>query len=160
MIVLLPDAVNGLSTLQEALSADKIHMWLGQLRPAAGVIVTIPRFKMEEEYQLKDSLAAMGIRQAFGPGADFSGMVTKKTSQRDGSLYISAVIHKAYIEVNEEGTEAAAATAVVMVRPTTSFAAPPPPPFVFRADHPFLFLIRDNKTGSILFMGRVTDPSK
>jgi serpin B len=88
----------------------------------------------------------MGMVDAFG-AADFSGM----TGQRD--LFISAVVHKAFVDVNEEGTEAAAATAVLMAR-----SIPPPTP-VFRADHPFLFLIRENSTGSILFLGRVVDPS-
>ncbi|MCU0858628.1 MAG: hypothetical protein MUC65_09535, partial [Pontiellaceae bacterium] len=82
--------------------------------------------------------------------ADFSGM--------DGNingLYVSKVLHQAFVDVNEEGTEAAAATAVIM-----DFMGRPPPPPVFRADHPFLFLIQENRSGSILFMGRVTDPTK
>jgi serpin B len=74
--------------------------------------------------------------------------------RRDGTLYVSAVIHKAYVDVNEEGTEAAAATAVV-TRSLASLTRP----IIFRADHPFMFLIRDNRSGSILFMGRVTNPS-
>jgi serpin B len=77
------------------------------------------------------------------------------TGKRD--LWISAAIHKAYIDVNEEGTEAAAATGIVM---RSMIAARPEPPIVFRADHPFLFLIRDNHSGAILFMGRVNDPTK
>jgi serpin B len=98
----------------------------------------------------------MGMPRAFDADkADFSGMTGNH------ELFISAVIHKAFIDVNEKGTEAAAATAVVMRGPT---AVPPrfqlPPPPVFRADHPFIFLIRDNRSGGILFMGRVTDPTK
>jgi serpin B len=97
----------------------------------------------------------MGMPSAFDATADFSGM----TGKRD--LFISAVIHKAYINVDEKGTEAAAATAVVMEK---AMAMPPrrdqPLPPVFRADHPFVFLIRDNRSGGILFMGRVTDPTK
>jgi len=73
-------------------------------------------------------------------------------------LFISAVIHKAYVDVNEEGTEAAAATAVVVNR--AMVAMRPQPPIIFRADHPFVFLLRDNRSGGILFMGRVTDPTK
>ncbi|MBV8229818.1 MAG: hypothetical protein JO329_07530, partial [Planctomycetaceae bacterium] len=94
-------------------------------------------------------LSAMGMPDAFDlDRADFSGM----TRGRD--LYISAVIHKAFVEVNEEGTEAAAATGVVMsVR-----AVRPEPVASFRADHPFAFLIRDRRTGSLLFMGRVANP--
>jgi len=93
-------------------------------------------------------LKSMGMTNAFSPNADFSGINGKR------DLFISAVIHKAYVEVNEEGTEAAAATGVVM-RLTSIGPAPIP---VFRADHPFLFLIRDNLTGSILFIGRVANP--
>jgi serpin B len=87
---------------------------------------------------------------AFGSEADFSGMTT------DRRLAISAVVHKAFADVNEEGTEAAAATAVAMLR--MSVRVPNKPPVVFRADHPFLFLIRDVRSGSILFMGRVANP--
>jgi len=92
-------------------------------------------------------LKSLGMTDAFAlPPADFSGMTGRK------DLYISAVIHKAFVEVNEEGTEAAAATAVVMTR--ASMGGPP----VFRADHPFIFLIRDIRSGSILFLGRVANP--
>ena len=91
------------------------------------------------------------MTDAFTGRADFSGM--------DGTndLFISALIHKAFVEVNEEGTEAAAATAVVM---ETKGIHIPEEPVVFRADHPFLFLIRDNRTGSILFLGRIVDPTR
>ena len=89
----------------------------------------------------------MGMKDAFGKKADFSGMNGRK------DLFISAVVHKAFVDVNEEGTEAAAATGVVIE--TTSVRPPPP---VFRADHPFLFLIRHEKTGVILFLGRVLNP--
>ena len=98
------------------------------------------------------SMAALGMADAFSGRADFSGMDGRK------DLFISDVIHKAFVEVNEEGTEAAAATAMVMV----GSAAPsnPQPIPVFRADHPFLFLIRDHRNGSVLFLGRVTDPTR
>ena len=85
-------------------------------------------------------------------GADFSAMIGKR------ELFISAVVHKAYVDVNEEGTEAAAATAVIVNRAMAMQR--PQPPIVFRADHPFVFLLRDNRSGAILFMGRVTDPAK
>jgi serpin B len=98
---------------------------------------------------LNRTLAAMGMRSAFDVNADFSGM----TGKRD--IMISNVIHKAFIDVNEEGTVAAAATAVVM---TYAMARPIPLP-VFRADHPFVFLIRDEKSGALLFMGRLIDPN-
>lgn len=110
------------------------------------VMVQLPRFKLESTFQLGDTLAAMGMPMAFTRHADFSGMTGTK------DLYIGTVIHKAFVEVNEEGTEAAAATAVGMK--LTSM----PPQFI--ANHPFLFLIRENSTGTILFIGRVADPSK
>ena len=99
---------------------------------------------------MSDDLKALGMPTAFSDNADFSGMDGKK------DLQISDVIHKAFIEVNEEGTEAAAATAVVMR--TTAVMNPKPIP-VFRADHPFIFMISDKNTGEILFLGRVMDPN-
>ena len=111
--------------------------------------VWVPRFKTTAEFELSKQLSQMGMPEAFLPSADFSGMDGKK------DLHISKVIHKAYVEVNEKGTEAAAATAVV-VAPT---AAPPGKIVEFRADHPFLFLIRHEASGAILFMGRMVDPA-
>jgi serpin B len=148
MVVLLPKAKDGLAALEASLSADKVAGWLGQLRRRE-VQVTLPRFKTTAEFSLKDMLVAMGMADAFGGKADFSGMNGKK------DLFISAVVHKAFVDVNEEGTEAAAATGVAVA--AKSKPAPPP---VFRADHPFLFLIRDQKTGAILFLGRILDPTK
>ena len=109
------------------------------------VRVQLPKFKLESTFRLGDTLTAMGMPLAFSDQADFSGM----TGTRD--LYIGAVAHKAFIEVNEEGTEAAAATAVAMKR----MSMPPQ----FTANHPFIFIIRENSTGTILFIGRVMDPS-
>jgi serpin B len=110
----------------------------------------MPKFKVTQQFELGSTLSAMGMPQAFTSRADFSGM----TGHRD--FAISEVIHKAYIDVNEEGTEAAAATAVTM-RAMAMPARQAPPP-VFRADHPFIFMIRDNRSASILFMGRMADP--
>jgi serine protease inhibitor len=104
---------------------------------------------MTSQFQLKNVLQSMGMVLPFSDQADFSGI----SSEEDVS--ISAVIHKAFVDVNEEGTEAAAATAVV-IAPTS--APVPQEPVIFRADHPFVFLIRDNRTGSLLFMGRVANP--
>jgi serpin B len=114
------------------------------------VEVYLPKFKQTNEFGLGTTLKAMGMTDAFGSKADFSGMDGRK-----GWLYISAVVHKAFVDVNEEGTEAAAATAV-MVAP----AALPlrQEPLIFKVDHPFVFLIQDKHTGSILFLGRVMDP--
>ena len=117
------------------------------LHPAR-VDVALPRFKMTAELELSSTLSALGMPLAFDDKkADFTGIT------RAEPLFISQVRHKAFVEVNEEGTEAAAATGVVM---TTRSA--PALPQVFRADHPFVFLIRDVATGTVLFMGRVTDP--
>jgi serpin B len=152
MIVLLPNETAGLPALEQSLTAANAKQWVSQLRPGSRIVLTLPRFKMTQQFQLGGTLSAMGMAQAFErSSADFSGM----TGKRD--LWISAAIHKAYIDVNEEGTEAAAATGIVM-RPLAM--ARPQPPIVFRADHPFVFFIRDNRSGAILFMGRINDPTK
>jgi serpin B len=146
MVVLLPRTIDGLKGLEDMLSAEELTSRLDGIRKRE-VRVCIPKFTMTAQFELAKTLGAMGMPEAFSGAADFSGM----TGGRD--LYISAVVHKAFVEVNEEGTEAAAATGVAM-RLT---AAPAPPP-LFRADHPFLFLIRHNPSGSILFLGRITRP--
>ncbi|MGD0077523.1 MAG: serpin family protein [Sedimentisphaerales bacterium] len=147
MVVLLPKKLDGVKDLEKQINADNLKNWITGLHKRE-VQVFFPRFKMTNEFELAQILGEMGMHDAFSAKADFSGM----TGNRD--LFISAVIHKAYVDVNEEGTEAAAATGVVMK--LTSVEAPPP---VFRADHPFIFLIRDNHTGSILFIGRVANPA-
>jgi len=106
---------------------------------------------MTQEFELSAVLGAMGMPQAFTSRANFSGMTGKS------DFAISAVIHKAYVDVNEEGTEAAAATAVTMR--AMAMRVPQNPPITFLADHPFIFLIRDNHSSSILFMGRMADPA-
>ena len=156
MIVFLPNDIGGLPALEESLTVSNAKQWLNRLRPVHEVILTLPKFQMTRQFKIQDTLGAMGMPRAFDANeADFSGMTGKR------ELFISAVIHKAFIDVDEKGTEAAAATAVVMQRAT---ALPPdlrePPPPVFRADHPFVFLIRDNRSDGILFMGRVSDPTK
>jgi serpin B len=149
MIVILPAKVDGLPALEISLSEKAVTNWLkktGRRR----VDLTLPKFKMTSQFSLGDVLAAMGMKLAFSNAADFSGMSSEE------KLKISAVIHKAYVDVNEKGTEAAAATAVIVA--TASSVQVPPPPATFRADHPFVFLLRDTRTGSILFMGRVANP--
>ena len=147
MIIFLPKEADGISGFEETLTAENLSGWLAKLRKRE-VIVSIPKFKQTSRFGLADVLASMGMADAFSPAkADFSGM----TGGRE--LFISAVVHKAYVHVNEEGTEAAAATGVAMK--LTSVA---PRAVVFRADHPFLFLIRDNCSGSILFIGRMMNP--
>ena len=150
MVVILPETVDGLPELEAQLSAAKLDQWIKNLRPTK-VQVFLPRFKATSEFSLKDVLAKLGMPLAFDPaGADFSGISSGE------KFSISAVIHKAYVDVNEEGTEAAAATGVVMV---ARAAIRPQAPPVFRADHPFLFLIRDRQSGSILFLGRMQNPN-
>jgi serpin B len=152
MIVLLPreqDQARGqdaLAQLEDALTAQNLELWTGKLAKTE-VQVFLPRFEVTFPVRLDRALGSLGMVHAFSRRADFSGM--------DGTrlLYIDQVVHKAFVVVNEEGTEAAAATAVIMV-----LGMPPPVP-VFRADHPFLFLIREKRTGSILFLGRVANPA-
>ncbi|NLE38060.1 MAG: serpin family protein, partial [Pirellulaceae bacterium] len=148
MFVLLPKRVDGLADLEQKFTLDNLNTWTSGLR-RRNVEVYLPKFTMTSSFRLDRVLSAMGMPLAFSGEADFSGM----NGRHD--LFISAVIHKAFVDVNEEGTEAAAATAVVMER-----AAAVPENLVFRADHPFLLLIRDNRTGSILFLGRMANPKK
>ncbi len=151
MLVLLPRDVDGLTNLEKQLTPENLKLWTTGL-PTGRVHVFFPKFTARSQFLLADTLGAMGMPDAFDASkADFSGM----DGRRD--LFISHVIHEAYVQVDEKGTEAAAATGVVM---TLGMAAPPRQVPVFRADHPFLFLIRDNQTGSILFLGRVVDPTR
>jgi serpin B len=147
MVVLLPrvEGPAGLEALERALTPERLGGWIVGLHKRE-VTVAIPRFAMTWGTEdLKGALEALGMERAFEPGrADFSGM------SEDPSLFIGYVLHKAFIEVNEEGTEAAAATAVGMLKASLESLS-------FRADRPFVFLIRDRGTGSILFLGRVTD---
>ena len=147
MVVLLPKEVDGLAELEDRLTVENLEDWTNELRKQ-DVLIFLPKFTMTSQFQLQDTLASMGMPDAFSMSADFSGMDGTK------DLFISAVIHKAFVAVDEEGTEAAAATGVVMKLK----AAPRPAP-VFRADHPFVFIIRDNVSGSILFLGRFADPT-
>ncbi len=148
MIILLAKEFDGLDEFEKTLAAENLSKWVDQLHNRE-VRVSVPKFKMTSQFALASVLKSMGMIDAFSPNADFSGM----NGRRD--LFISAVIHKAYVDVNEEGTEAAAATAVTMKLTSVGPTRIP----VFRADHPFLFLIRDNHSGSILFIGRVMNPN-
>lgn len=154
MVVLLPREADGLAALEEQFTAAAAEEWLEKLEPAEKVILTLPRFRMTQQFELSGVLAAMGMPEAFTGAADFSGMTGKR------GFSISAAIHKAFVDVNEQGTEAAAATSTIMVATAMRMPQPEPPPIVFRADHPFLFMIRDVGTGEILFLGRVEDPRK
>lgn len=147
MLVLLPKD-GSLDRIEKSFDAGILKDIRGSLSDMR-VKVFFPKFTMETKYFLPRTLSAMGMPTAFTASADFSGM--------DGGreLFITNVVHQAFIEVNEEGTEAAAATAVIMGKGASPNAHTVP---VFRADHPFIFLIQDNETGNILFMGRVSNP--
>ena len=150
-VVLLPRQMDGVIVLENRLTSSLLSDTLRQKRKRS-VEIFLPRFKLESGFDLNDTLARMGIPDAFQMGkADFSGMDGIKF------LFISDVFHRAWAEVNEEGTEAAAATITAMAG--CADMNPPPPPPVFRADHPFIFLIRDTRSGSILFLGRFMQPA-
>ena len=151
MLLILPEEDN-LKKLERSISAEKLSDWRSALKKQR-VDVYIPKFKFETKYFMAETLKEMGISDAFVFGAaDFS--------QMDGTkdLYISDVIHQAFVEVNEEGTEAAAATAVIMTWGSVGGEKAITP--VFRADHSFIFIIQQKETGNILFIGRVSDPNK
>jgi serpin B len=151
-VILLPKERDGLAELERVLTCEDLGRWLAGLQGSAREVdLTLPKFKLTSSFELADVLRAMGMRTAFTSAADFSGMASK------GDLQIDRVIHKAFVDVQEEGTEAAAATAVTM---RVTSVQSPVQKVIFRADHPFLFLIRDLRTGSILFLGRLADPSR
>jgi len=150
MDIFLPKELGGLKKLEDSLDLAALTQQLTQVRKQ-DVTVILPKFKLTSQFNLTDTLAAMGMPKPFSDQADFSGM----DGQRD--LYISAVVHKAYVDLDEEGTEAAAATGSAV---NSLSMAPIRQQPVFRADHPFIFLIRDTQSGAILFLGRVTDPTK
>jgi serpin B len=149
MLIILPGTIDDLDSIEKRLNLQTLQSDMEHLFKKE-VEVYLPRFKMTcGTLELNSLLREMGMKDAFTlPSADFSGMDGKK------DLFISNVMHKAFVEVNEEGTEAAAATGVGMK--LLSLPAPPP---VFRADRPFIFMIRDNRSQSILFMGRVCNPT-
>jgi serine protease inhibitor len=149
MLVVLPRSVDGLARLEESLTPARIDTWVGKLARRK-LAVEIPKLKLSSKVDLSKDLASLGMPTAFSSTADFSGIDGKR------DLFISAVVHQAVVNVDEEGTEAAAATGVVMKR----LAVKQEPIPSFRADHPFLYLIRDIKTGSVLFLGRVVDPTR
>lgn len=146
MLILLPK--KDILSLERSLTINKLLEWKKSLKDHR-VEAYIPKFRLSTKYFLEKDLPDMGMPTAFGD-ADFSGISGVK------DLYIAHVIHQAFVEVNEEGTEAAASTAVIMPRGLSLEKGPEIP--VFRADHPFIFMIQDKKTGGILFMGKVSDP--
>ena len=162
MVIFLPREIDGLNEFEKNMTSDKLNLWMKEIddeikKPSKRrrmfssgkqrVNLHLPKFKLETSYDLIPPFAKLGISKAFRFSSDF-----KRIYEQD--LRIDQIKHKAFIKVDEEGTEASAATAVGM-RVTSA----PPPIATFRADHPFIFTIRDDETGSILFMGRITDPS-
>jgi serpin B len=153
MVIFLPGSADGLAALEEKLRDQNLLTWLAELdrRQPQKVALYVPKFKLETGYDLAPASRKMGMTDAFEMArADFTGMGWPK-----GKLYISQIKHKAFVDVNEEGTEAAAATAVEMATKSAIDRAE-----VFRADHPFFFIIRDNRSGAVLFMGRMIHPGK
>ncbi len=131
------------------LSAEKLNEYKNQMQETKMDAIYLPKFEFDTKYFMKETLIKMGMPTAFDDiKADFSGMTGSN------NLYISSVIHQAYVKVDEEGTEAAAATAVIMTLKSA------PRTNIFRADHPFIFIIQDKETGNILFLGKVVDPTK
>ena len=146
MYILLPTEKDGLAALESKLTFRSLISALAGLCPRR-LSVAIPRFEITVSSELSQQLRPMGISVAFSSGADFSGLA-------QGDLSISVALHKAFVSVDEEGTEAAAASVVLIGRRVF-----PPLDQDFIADHPFIFLIRDKKTGSIVFLGRLVNPS-
>ncbi|WP_224363545.1 serpin family protein [Hyalangium versicolor] len=156
MILVLPDEIDGLAAVEQRLTSARFSSWIDALSRER-VDVVLPRFEISPEggMELGEILSGMGMQKAFDPGrADFTGMANPRNPEE--RLHISDVFHKAFIKLDEEGTEAAAATAVVMAARS---ALRPNAPKEFRADHPFLFFLRDTRSGMVLFMGRVADPA-
>ena len=145
MVILLPEA-GQFEAFEKTLNAQQVSDIISGLQPTE-VALTMPKFEFDSEFSLKDTLAGMGMPIAFSSAADFSGMTGKR------ELAISDVVHKAFVAVDEAGTEAAAATAVIV-----GLTAVPEPLVEVTVDRPFIFLIRDIETGAILFVGRVMNP--
>ena len=131
--------------MDTSIAPDQLVEWLGAIHPRT-VEVALPKFRAESEFSLRKGLSTMGMPTSFTDKADFSGIDPKP------GLAISEIVHKAFVDVSEQGTEAAAATGITM-GPTAVRM-----PVVFRADHPFIFLIRDTRTGVVLFIGRLMNP--
>jgi serpin B len=153
MLVLLPDKVDGLADLERSLTAAKLTSWVKKCT-SVRVALSLPKFKTTSAFELNHPLMTLGMKKAFAVGqADLTGIANVPGEP----LYIGLVIHKAFVDVNEQGTEAAAATAAAV---PAGAAMRPAEPVPFVADHPFVYLIRSNRTGAILFMGRLADPTE
>ncbi|MFO0684324.1 MAG: serpin family protein [Sandaracinus sp.] len=152
MLFVLPRNAGDLPAIEQGLDAATVARWASAVYERRDVEVAIPRFRMElDAFSLRPALTAMGMGPIFEGGADFSGM----DAAGERRLWVSDVFHQVFVELNEEGTEAAAATGVVMVEESAEISEPPR----FTADHPFLFFLRDDTTGAILFAGRLARPA-
>jgi serpin B len=152
-VAILPGKPDGVADVERRLNQETVSKWLEGMS-GQDVQISLPRFKMKQEFELGSQLAALGMPSAFAPGG-LTGVSDDPDAQL---LMISQVIHSTFVELNEKGTEAAAVTAMPAPAAAALDPEPPKPPAVFRADHPFVFLIRDTKTGAILFMGRMATP--
>lgn len=150
MVILLPTRLDGLAALEKKLVANDVQKWMSGLHDEDEVEVYLPKFTFTSQLGLKDKLSSLGMSLAFSDRAEFSGISTEKAQK------LFDVIHQAFVDVNEDGTEAAAATGHI----GGDAPGPVSRTIVFRADHPFFFLIKDQRTGAILFLGRVVDPNK
>jgi serpin B len=150
MVIFLPRKADGLAELEDSLTIDDIINYISKLQNdwEKEIKIYIPKFKFESKYRLSGVLSSLGMTNAFTDQADFSGI------SEDPPEKISQIVHKAFVDVNERGTEAAAATAVAVLG--ASLMKPKIPEF--RADHPFLFFLIDTQTKTILFIGRVINP--
>jgi serpin B len=156
MLLVLPDQVDGLEAVERSLTEQRLHELVAALTPER-VAVALPKFEVNpaQSLSLGDTLRTLGMTRAFDrQQADFTGIA--QTPDPADRLFLARVFHKAFVRVDEKGTEAAAATAGVMVMAAAPLVQPPKE---FRADHPFLFCIRDTASGLILFLGRVAEPS-
>ncbi len=151
MLVILPDDTDGLKQVEDSISHEQIRQWTQNLYNQQEVLVSIPKFQITERYDLNGPLMNLGISDVFdSDNADLGGIADISIK----NLYVTAAAQDTFIDVNEEGTEA---TAVTTISTGTPYSQPPPPP-QFIADHPFLFIIQDDESGTILFMGRISDP--
>lgn len=147
MTILLPSERNGIEHLKSVLTVQNLNRAIGNLYPK-DMKLRLPKLKLDTKYTLKPALESLGIKKIFSADADLSGISGTK------NLYVSDVLHKAVLEVNEEGSEAAAVTGFVIQLRTAAFVTPPPLPKVY-VDHPFIFLIRNDRTNTIMFLGEI-----
>jgi len=150
MYIVLPKQRHGLGDVEDKMSTKNVNDMFKEVKRSKKLNIFLPKFKLEQSLQLTEHFKQLGMTAMFGSNADFSGM-----AGAPGDLYVSEVMQKAFIEVNEEGSEAAAATGMVVMMRSMPMPAP-----AFRCDHPFMFFIRDKRTEMVLFSGRVMDPSE